>query len=102
MSAALVAYSLSGCQAALQHNGVGTTSDEEIIKATAYQYGVDPSKVALTDAVQRKTLPSGQEILYNVKISGKAYRCYMKTILFGHDKPVCAKPGEPLNIPSNR
>jgi hypothetical protein len=90
--------SLTGCGSVLQHNGIGTTDETEIIRSTAYQFGVNPSDVAIIGNVQRETMPTGQELMYNVKVAGKPYRCFMKTILMGHDKPICAKPGDPLNV----
>ena len=93
------ALTLGGCQMAMQQSGIGVTNDAEVIKATAYQFGVEDMNVTLDGDIQRKPLPSGQELLYNVKISNRPYRCFMKTKLIGHDKPICAKKGEPLNIP---
>jgi len=95
------AVCLSGCGPVLpvlQHNGIGTTDETEVVRSTAYQFGVNSSDVVIVGNIQRETMPTGQELMYNVKVAGKPYRCYMKTILMGHDKPVCAKPGDPLNI----
>ena len=93
------ALTLEGCQMVLQQSGMGVTSNTDVVKATAYQFGTEDANVLLVGDIQRKALPSGQELLYNVKIGNRPYRCFMKTKLIGHDKPICAKKGEPLNIP---
>ena len=70
---------------AMQQSGVGVTSDAEVVKATAYQFGVADADVVLDGDIQRKALNSGQELLYNVKINKSPYRCFMKTKLIEND-----------------
>lgn len=84
---------------AMQQTGLGVTSDAEVISATASQFGVADAEVKFDGDIQRTALPSGQELMYGVKINRIQYRCFMKTKLIGHGKPICAKKGEPLNIP---
>ena len=84
---------------AMQQSGLGVINDAEVINATASQFGVTDAEVKLDGEIQRTALPSGQELMYGVKINKLVYRCYMKTKLIGHGKPICAKKGEPLNIP---
>lgn len=97
----LVSFLLSGCSlvpAVAQKAGLGIASDEQIVEATAKQFGVAPSTVTITD-VKKDSGFSGTRIFYAAQVNGKNFRCYLGSSIMGDSLPTCAKPGEPLNVP---
>ena len=42
----------------------------------------------------------GTRIFYSAKVNGKDFRCYLGSSIIGDTLPICAKPGDPLNVPA--
>lgn len=92
---------MTGCAAvpyALNAAGVGQSDDTKVVAATAKQFGVEPISVVLSGVKREQTL-AGTKIFYDASIGRKSFRCYMGTSVTGDTLPICAKPGEPLNVP---